>query len=465
MTGPLELARAAGALWAAPGRVRLRTLIVLRWIAIAGQTAAVLLVQFGLKFDLPLAAALSVIAASAWVNLILMIIFPSQRLLREWEAAAQLAYDLLQLTVLVGLTGGVENPFMLLLIAPLAVSAVLRSQVTAVLAALAFACVGALALWSAPLPWIAGQPFAPPPLYRAGLAAAVLIGLAFTSVCAWRVAMEEERLNAALETVQNVLAREQRLSALGALAAAAAHELGTPLATIHLVAKEMAREAKAGTPLADDVHLLISQSERCRDILRQLSSRGDQGDVMHERLPLAALLDEVVAPHRGLGPEIAVTMAPMEGAEALPPPELRRLPEVLYGLNNLIENAVGFAESQVEVLGRWSATELELAVRDDGAGFPPAMLNRLGEPYVSGRGPDSPGGGLGLGFFIAKTLLERTGARVEHRNRTPPRTGAVVRAIWDRPAIVEASALAGEIGHKTAQTASEPGLSLRTARL
>lgn len=440
----MDFARAAGAVWSAQGRVRLRTLVLVRWLAIAGQTAAVLIVHFGLGFEVPLGAALGVIAASAWLNLILMFAFPTQRLLREWEAALQLAYDLIQLAVLVGLTGGVANPFLMLLVAPVAVSGVLRSTTTIALTGLAFVCVGLLALWSAPLPWAPGETLVLPPLYRGGLATAVLIALGFTSVYAWRIANEEERLNAALDAVQTVLAREQKLSALGGLAAAAAHELSTPLGTIHLVAKELKREIAAqigreippGSPLDDDLQLLISQSERCREILRQLSSHGDRGDVVHERLPLAALLHEASDPLKaGATVEVVVTAEALPGYETIAGPELRRLPEIIHGVHNLVENAVGFAATRVDVIGRWSSGLVEIVVRDDGPGFPPGMLNRLGEPYVSARGPDSRGGGLGLGFFIAKTLLERTGARVEHRNRTPPRRGALVRAEWERGAI------------------------------
>ncbi|MEJ0022350.1 MAG: ActS/PrrB/RegB family redox-sensitive histidine kinase [Alphaproteobacteria bacterium] len=459
MSGPMDFARAAGAVWTAQGRVRLRTLVLVRWLAIAGQTAAVLLVQFGLKFELPLGAALGIIAASAWLNLILMFAFPTQRLLREWEAALQLAFDLIQLAVLVGLTGGIANPFLMLLVAPVAVSGVLRSTTTIALTALAFICVGVLALWYAPLPWATGETLVLPPLYRAGLATAVLIGLGFTSVYAWRIANEEERLNAALDAVQTVLAREQKLSALGGLAAAAAHELGTPLATIHLVAKEMGREIKPDSLLHEDVQLLISQSERCREILRQLSSRGDRGDAVHERLPLSALLEEAAEAHMAnANVEVALTTEPMPGAENVPPPDIRRLPEIIHGVHNLIENAVSFAATRVDVIGRWNGALVDIIVRDDGPGFPPALLNRLGEPYVSARGPDSRGGGLGLGYFIAKTLLERTGARVEHRNRTPPRRGALVRGEWARSAI-EAPAIPG------VRKAGEPSLSTDQPRL
>ncbi len=284
------------------------------------------------------------------------------------------------------------------------------------------------------MPWTTGEHFAPPPLYRAGLSAAVLVGLGFTSVYAWRVAAEEERLNAALSAVQAVLAREQKLSALGGLAAAAAHELGTPLATIHLVAKEMARGLAADSPLREDIDLLVSQSERCREILKQLSARPDEDDAVHGRLPLPALLNEVAEAHRAAGVEIVITITPMRGGDSDPPPVLRRMPEVIHGLANLLDNAVGFARERVEVVGRWSNDQIEIIVRDDGPGFAVGVLSRLGEPYVSRARRRAPGG-MGLGFFIAKTLLERSEAQVDFRNRPPPARGAVVRAIWPRAAL------------------------------
>jgi two-component system sensor histidine kinase RegB len=425
--------------WTSEGRVRLRTLVLLRWLAIAGQTGAALFVQLVLGFEVPLGAVLAVIATSAWLNLFLMIALPSQRLVKEWEAALQLAYDVVQLAILLALTGGIENPFLLLFIAPVAVSAaVLRPTTTAGLAAIAYLCIGGLALWHWPLPWAAGERLELPPLYQAGLAGAVLIGLGFTSIYAWRVAAEEERLNLALAAVQAVLAREQRLVALGGLAAAAAHELGTPLATIHLVAKEMARSLPPDSPLTEDVQLLVSQSERCRTILKQLSARPETRDVVHERMPLHAMLEEASAPHAAKGKAVHVRLEPSD--EGLDEPDVRRSPEILHGLGNLVENAVGFSTTQVEVAAVWSALEIKVAVRDDGPGFPPNVLPRLGEPYISERAAGQMGGGLGLGFFIAKTLLERTGARLEFHNRPLPATGAVVTASWPRRAIEPPSA-------------------------
>lgn len=420
----------APSFWNSRSRVRVRTLILLRWLAVFGQAAAVLFVRYGLGVEFPLGWAFAAIGASVALNLTLIAMRRPQELAREWEAAAQLAYDVVQLAVLLALTGGLQNPFVFLFVAPVAVSAtILRPAVTAMLAALTFACVGAISVWRLPLPWPDGAAFDMPLLYQMGLAAAVLIGLGFTSVYAWRVAAEEERLSIALAAVQAVLAREQTLSAVGGLAAAAAHELGTPLATIHLVAKEMARELPPNDPRAEDLQLLVTQSERCRAILAQLSANREQGDVMVQRAPMRSLLEEVVAPHEGLGAEIVIS------AEGDGPLEVRRMPEIVHALGGIVENAVGFAAARVDVEARWDAGTIEIAVRDDGPGFAPGVLARLGEPYLTERDQEGAAGGLGLGFFISKTLLERTGAKLEMRNRRPPNGGAMVKVRWPRSAI------------------------------
>ncbi len=421
--------------WTATSRVRVRTLILLRWLAVFGQTVAVLFVRYVLNVDFPLTWALAAILVSVALNFFLIGRRRSQDLAREWEAAAQLAYDVIQLAVLLALTGGLQNPFVFLFVAPVAVSAtILRPSVTAMLAALTFASVGLLAVWRLPLPWPEGATFHIPQLYQLGLAAAVFIGLGFTSVYAWRVAAEEERLNIALAAVQAVLAREQTLSALGGLAAAAAHELGTPLATIHLVAKEMARSLAPDDPRAEDLQLLVTQSERCRAILGQLSARREDSDVMVARAPIKALLEEIAAPHEGLGAEIVIST---HGDGAL---SVRRMPEIVHALGGIVENAVGFANARVDVEARWDGDAIDISVRDDGPGFAPGVLNRLGEPYLTERDAEGAAGGLGLGFFIAKTLLERTGAKLDVKNCRPPNQGAIVSARWPRAAL-EAPAL------------------------
>jgi two-component system sensor histidine kinase RegB len=405
--------------------------VLLRWVAIACQLAALLWVAFGLRLHLPLGWCLVTVALAAWMNLSLTLAWPGMRLARRREALYQLGFDLVQLAVLLGLTGGLENPFALCLIAPPTVAAAtLPSRYAAILCGFALCVIAVLWRVYLPLPWPAHEVFAMPGLYRAGIIVALVFGLLFTAAYAWQAAAEAARMELALAATQAVLSREQRLSALGGLAAAAAHELGTPLATIQVVTKEMARSLEPG-PLLEDVQLLIGQAERCRDILRKLSRAPDTEDAHHARMSLSQLLDEVSEPHRGETILINTDVSCAPGAAIL---EVRRLPEVLHGLAAFVENAVDFAEASVELTAYYDAERLFVEVRDDGPGFSPDVIARLGQPYVTtrshGEGSRSGHMGMGLGFFIAKTLLERTGAEVAFRNAR--RGGAVISAQWRR---------------------------------
>lgn len=430
-----------GGVGSALGRTRLRTFITLRWIAVAGQTAALLIVHFLLGFETPLAVGLAIIAASAWLNVFLSLAFPSQRLTAEWEAALQLAFDTVQLAALVAATGGLSNPFLLLLIVPVTVSAVsLRPVYAAALSILALTLAAAMPGLAGPLPWLPGEPIELPQIFQWGQFAALAVGLAFFSLSALRVSEDEARLVRALDAAQVVMAREQRLSAIGAMSAMTAHELGTPLATIHLVAKEMARELPADNPYCEDVTLIVEQAERCRGILAELGRAREATDIVHARMPVSVLIDEAAAPFKGLGVDLAVSCEPAEGGEAKAP-ILRRSPEILHALGAFIENAVSFADTRVRASAVWTDTQIIVTISDDGPGFSPEVQPKLGEPYVSERGEAQAGGGdMGLGFFIAKTLIERTGGRIATRNRTPPKRGAVVQALWPRSAL-EASEL------------------------
>jgi two-component system sensor histidine kinase RegB len=419
------------------GRTRLRTLVSLRWMAIAGQTGAVLFVNYGLGFELPLVACLAAIAASAWLNVALMAVMPSQHLSSPAETAGQLAFDTVQLAVLIGLTGGLENPFLLMILAPVTVGASrLLPAYAGMLALVALGCCAGMALWGLPLPWRSGEVLNIPPLYQAGQLAAVAIGLVFFTVSAWRTGRDEAKLVSALDAVQAVLSREQQLSALGALAAATAHELGTPLATIHLAAKELQRSVKPGQPLGEDVELIVEQAERCRAILKQISQRRHMTDAAMARTPLPSLIEEAAEPHQGGGILIQCSCSPLAAGEGQDKaPDVVRKPEIIHALGAFIENAVSFAAREVSVNARWSDEEIRIYITDDGPGFAPTVLAKLGEPYFSERSIEQRGGGMGLGFFIAVTLLERTGARVTPYNRQLPAKGAVIRVVWPRQAI------------------------------
>ena len=422
-----------GSAQSALGRTRMRTFIALRWMAVAGQTAAVLFVYFGLGFSLPLSACLAVIAASAWLNVLLTLFLPSQRLVRDWEAGLNLAFDIFQLAALIALTGGLTNPFLLLLVAPVTVAAlILRPHEAALLAVLAMVLASAMILASWPLPWSGAAPPDLPDLFKYGHLVALATGLSFFAVSALRVSQDEARLVRALDAASVVMAREQRLSAIGAMSAMTAHELGTPLATIHLVAREMAAQVPPDDPLAEDATLVAEQAERCRSILKQLGEAREASDIVHARMPVRSLLDEAAEPYRGLGVALNVSASPGDGGEETAP-TLRRSPEALHALSAFIENAVSFAQSAVNARISWTGEHIIVTISDDGPGFAPEVLPKLGEPYVSQRGEAQKGGGdMGLGFFIAKTLIEQSGGRVATRNRTPPRQGAVVQALWPR---------------------------------
>ncbi len=406
------------------GMVRMRTLVVLRWTAVVGQLITVLVVHYGFGFAVPLVPVAFAIGASAGLNVALSALAPLDRLARPNEAAAQLGFDIVQLAVLTGLTGGLENPFIMLLVAPVAIAAsVLPRDHALALGALAAGCAAVLMAFALPLPWTEAGGLGLPALYHAGVVIALIIAIAFAGLSASRGAVEAERMSAALAATQAVLAREERLAALGGLAAAAAHELGTPLATIQLTAKEMARALPAEGPLAEDAQLLIDQAERCRDILARLSRGGLDDDQATLRAELPALLEEAAAPLRGLGPEIAVVL---EGGGR--PPELRRGPETLFVLETLLENAVDFARNQVTATASWDETSVTVAIEDDGPGFTADILPALGEPYLTTRKGGEGAGGLGLGVFIAKTLIARAGGEIRFANR--PGGGARAVAVW-----------------------------------
>jgi two-component system sensor histidine kinase RegB len=424
--------------------VRLDTLVRLRWLAVIGQTTAVLVVYFGLDFELPVWACLAVIALAAWLNVALRIRFPSAQRLEPDRAAWLLAFDVAELAVLLFFTGGLQNPFAFLFLGPVLISATaLPPRMTLMLGGFAIACATVLIFVHDPLPWDIEPPLELPAVYVMGVWLSILLAIAFIGLHAWQVTEEARQLADALTATELVLAREQHLSQLDGLAAAAAHELGTPLATITLIAKELQLAIKPDSEHADDVRMLNEQAKRCRAILSRLTelSTGDPFDNMK----LSTLIEEVVAPHRDFGVAISVALSAGDASE----PVGGRNPAILYGLGNLLENAVDFARERVEVAASWGRDDVAVTITDDGPGFAPEIMDRIGEPYVTSRprerqsseteGAHETSGletsvesGLGLGFFIAKTLLERSGATLDFENRALPDRGAVVRVHWER---------------------------------
>ena len=438
------------------GILRLRTLVRLRWLAVVGQTTAVLGVDLLLGFPLPLGFCLAAIALSAWLNIFLSIRWRKSIRLQPSHAGLLLAYDVVQLGVLLYLTGGLENPFSFLFLVPVTISATsLPIKWTLGLGALAFFCATFLAFRHLPLPWSPTAPLSLPDAYIAGMWTAIICGVVFSAIYVRRIAEEARQMSAALSATEMVLAREQRLSALDGLAAAAAHELGTPLATIALVAKELKRELPPESAHKDDIDLLISQTGRCREILARLASRGAENDEVYQRTKLSVMIEDLIAPLRGTGVNIMVDVAPGDAPRAASAePVFQRNPAIAYGLGNLLENAVDFAANRVDVEARWTAGTVAITVSDDGPGFHQTIFDRLGDPFVTTRpgygaevGDVNQHEGMGLGFFIAKTLLERSGASVALANRPAPDHGAVVHVVWPRASVdVGRGELTGAVG-------------------
>jgi two-component system sensor histidine kinase RegB len=427
------------------GRVRLRTLSNLRWLAISGQSAALFLVYFAFGYTLPLGYCAVAIAISAILNIVLSLRYPASHRLANREASYYLAFDMLQLAALLYLTGGITNPFALMFVAPVVIAAAtLNLGNTLILAGMAFVSVSLIGIFHRPLPWPAGEALVLPQLYQAGIWAALVIGIGFTSVYAWRIASESTRMSAGLAATQLALAREHRLASLGALATAAAHELGTPLGTIAVVARELERALPENSAEIEDVRLLRDQAERCRAIIARLANPEEAMLGQAARLPLGALLDDIAAPHRG--DDVAIDVLVSHSDAANPTPQVWRTPALLHGLGNIIENAADFARSEVRMQASWDQNTLSVVIEDDGPGFAPEIFERIGEPYVTSRpGHHAPGEtdigpgalgeheGMGLGFFIAKILLEQTGGMVKATN--PPDGGARVAVSWARGVI------------------------------
>jgi two-component system sensor histidine kinase RegB len=424
------------------GRLRSRTLVSSRWFALIGQFITVLVVHFGFGFELPLMACLLAIGANTALNLVITVGLAPQRLVRQREAAAQLTFDTLQLAFLLYLTGGIQNPFCLLLIAPATIAAsILQPRWTLSIIAITILCVAFLAVYSYPLPWQPAGSFTVPVLYQFSAAFGIVVGLLFTASYAFRVSVEESRLADALIATQEVLAREQRLAALGGLAAAAAHELGTPLATIQVTAKEMLRSLPQASPDLEDAQLILNQAQRCREILRNLTNQKDEPDPVTDIIPFGQLLEEVAQRHPDLGHK--ALLFDIEGPEGKEELLVQRTPSVLYGMGNMLENAIHYATQAVTVAASWNDQYVKVTIVDDGPGFDEAILDRLGEPYVTtnpaGGSSSTRREGMGLGFFIAKTLLERSGATVSFWNQEGAKKGAVVEIRWPYSAIAAKS--------------------------
>jgi two-component system sensor histidine kinase RegB len=436
--------------------VRLRTLTTLRWLAVLGQAAAVLVATQMFGVQVPQVFCALAIAASVLFNIVSVQIFPPTMRLSERAATLCMMFDLGQVAVLLMLTGGLSNPFAVLVLAPVTISAsALTLRSTIVVSIMALMVISAMAFWHLPLIYEGGEILILPPIYILGVWLALTISVLFMTFYARRVTVETYRMGQALSAAEAALSREQRLTAIGGLAAAAAHELGTPLATIKLVSSELVDELADSPELREDAELIRSQADRCRDILADLN-HGGRSDAHVKLVPVSAVIEEAAEPHKDRGRRVFMRLDGMIVSPEDDQPVIKRSPEIIHGLRNFIQNAIDFAETTVWIDIIESESSLRIVVGDDGQGYPEEILQLLGDPYITSRPrPAGVGGagnqaGMGLGLFIAKTLLERTGARVSFANadrsvrrsnrglpleaRRP--SGALAALVWQKSEII-----------------------------
>lgn len=438
--------------------LRLETLLRLRWYTVIAQAALVLVAHFGLGLELPLGSIAIVLGLAVALNLVLGVRTPASYRIEESAAFVLLAADILQLAALLYFTGGIHNPFSIFFLAPVLFSATaLPPHRTIVLGLLTMAASTFILPFNKPLHWFGGGDLVLPTFFALWLWIALQACILFVGLYAWRIAEEARQLVQALAITELVLEREQHISDLDGLAAAAAHELGTPLATIALVAGELLRGKIKDDALRTDLLLIKEQSARCRQILAQIPTLGEPNAAPFRTVTISGLVAELVQRYKERGAPILIET---HGCE--PEPRCLRNPGLLYGIGNILQNATEFAASQVKVRIEWSDSALRVEISDDGPGIPAFVLDRLGEPYVTSRPLSAPevetgqSTGMGLGLFIAKVLLERSGAKLEAGNNRGKVPGATICLFWPRH-LFENVERKGEQG-KWAKLGEKPGI-------
>ena len=402
------------------------TLTILRYIAIIGQFIAINVVFFYLNLEFPIKASLIVVFIGLLTNLYLQFKVKANQL-KDTYASLFLLYDLFQLAILLYLTGGIFNPFSFLLIIPAIVSSTFLSMgTTIILGFITSLILFTLTHYYLPLPGLLVENFEVPTFYKFGILISILIGLIFLSYFGIRFAGETKKRSEALNKLQEVIAKEYELESLGGQAAAAAHSLGTPLATIAVVAKELKKEIGDNKDVSKDIDLLISQTKRCSEILKQISKKQIEEDIFLSSIKLEDLLEEIIDSFKETSSKKIELVSNDDNNKI----NIERTPEIIYGLRNFIGNAVKFSKSRVKINLISNLKKIEIKINDDGPGIPDDIIKKIGEPYIKSKSAElNPNSGLGLGTFLGKTLLEKQGAKLLFR-RNNDLGGALVIISW-----------------------------------
>ena len=404
-----------------------KTLVNLRWIAIFGQIAAINLVYSYLNLSFPIVETHIVILFGLVTNMVLQFKIKANQL-KDIYSSLFLIYDLIQLSFLLYLTGGILNPFSLLLIVPAIVSSTFLSMgTTIILGIVTISSLVVLTKFYLPLPGLAEHVFIFPTFYLLGTLISIIIGLIFISYFGIKFSGETKKRSEALTKLQHVIAKEYELESLGGQAAAAAHSLGTPLSTITVVATELKKEIGENSKHSKDLDLLISQSKRCGDILKQISQKQIIDDKFISAVKLEDLLEEIITSFQDTTEKDIILITSKDNNKI----NIKRSPEIIYGLRNFIGNAVKFSKSKIEINLTSNNKNIDININDDGPGFPEDIISILGEPYIKTKSKEISGkSGLGLGTFLGKTLLERRGAKLSFSNKSIS-GAALVEIKWE----------------------------------
>ena len=402
------------------------TLTILRYIAIFGQFLAINVVFYYLELDFPINESYLIIFVGLLTNIFLQFKVKVNQL-KDTYASFFLLYDLLQLSILLYLTGGIINPFSFLLIIPAIVSSTFLSMgTTIILSMITSFMLFILTHFYLPLPGMDLNTFVVPNFYKFGILISILIGLIFLSYFGIRFSGESKKRSEALNKLQEVIAKEYELESLGGQAAAAAHSLGTPLATISVVAKELKKEIGDNKEVSKDIDLLISQTKRCSEILKKISKKQIEEDNFLSSIRIEDLIEEIINSFKETSSK-QINLFIEEDKNKI---NIQRTPEIIYGLRNFIGNAVKFSKSKVQINLKSNDNIIEIEINDDGPGIPEDIINKIGEPYIKSKSKElSPNSGLGLGTFLGKTLLERQGANLKFK-RNGKLGGALIILSW-----------------------------------
>ena len=397
--------------------LKLRTLIFFNWIAIIGQSLAVFVSYSIIEVDFNLLATISLIVLLLLLNIFLTLKFPITKALNFNEITIYLLFDLLQLIFLLYLTGGLTNPFCILILVPIVISSTyLDLKRTILICAASIISLSILLFFYVPISSnlinFNSDSFSREEIFS--IWGALIITLIFMSAYCYRTASESRKAGKALRETQMALSNEEKVSALMSLTAAAVHELGTPLSTISVVSKELVGNVKKNDVNYDDLQLIQTQVKRCADILKRLRTTKfvrDSDEFLNE-FTFTSLINEILEDYSNEKIEISINADEIFSEKNI---TFSRVPEVIQSLSNIIDNAFKYAKNKIDINLKYAEKYIIVEIIDDGNGFSPEIYALLGEPYVR-RSIDKEDKGLGLGLFISKNLLSKSYGNIEFLN-------------------------------------------------